>query len=54
MYYKKLLDIEDNVNIYIYGFQDINTKSHIRYLLTVSLDNSLTTKTPLLLYPADL
>ena len=52
-YHKRLLDMEDNVKMYVYGFRDISTKCRTRYLLAVSPDNRLTTSTPLLLYPAD-
>ncbi|KAK8882368.1 hypothetical protein M9Y10_045010 [Tritrichomonas musculus] len=52
-HYKRLLDMEDNVKMFVYGFRDISTKSRTRYLLAVSPDNKLTPTTPLLLYPAD-
>ncbi|KAK8896229.1 hypothetical protein M9Y10_014124 [Tritrichomonas musculus] len=52
-HYKRLLDMENNVKMYVYGFRDISTKCRTRYLLAVSPDNKLTPTTPLLLYPAD-
>ena len=52
-YHKRLLDMEDNVKMYVYGFRDISTKCRTRYLLAVSPDNKLTLTTPLLIYPAD-
>ena len=52
-YYSKLLDMEDNVKMYVYGFRDISTKHKTIYLLALSPDNKLTTSTPLKLYPTD-
>ena len=52
-YYMRLLDMEDNVKIYVNGFRDISTKCHTRYLLAISPEDKLTTTTSLLLYPAD-
>ena len=52
-HYKRLLDMENNVKMYVYGFRDISTKCRTRYLLAVSPDNKLTPTTPFLLYPAD-
>ena len=52
-YYKKLLDMEDNIKMYVYGFRDISNKCRTIYLLAVSPNNRLTTSTPLKLYPTD-
>lgn len=48
LYYKRLLDMEDN--IIMHGFRDINNKVKKRNLLVLSPENRLAT--PLLLYLA--
>ncbi|KAK8846320.1 hypothetical protein M9Y10_020329 [Tritrichomonas musculus] len=52
-FYKSLLDMEDDVRIYIYGSRDKDTNCRTRYLLSVSPENNLTPTTSLQLYHTD-
>lgn len=45
--------MEDNINMYMYGFRDIFIKWKTRYLLAISDEKVLTPTIPLQLWPSE-